>query len=99
MNVKKGLLFVALVLLCLSPIIGAQEFREKVGQHCGNSAEFVQRVDWVWDWLANRDDGKAFVDCVGPSEYVAYRPFDLAGLVLFASTALFMAARRIRPKS
>ena len=99
MNVKKGLFFVALILLCLAPIIGAQEFRQKVAQQCGNSAEFVQRVDWFWEWWANRDQGQVFIECVGPAEYVAYRPFDLAGLALFASTALFVTARRIGSKS
>ena len=88
---------VALLLLIAAGHLGTTTVTEKTGQQC-SSFEYYQNewrdTYWLADWFQNRDDGKNFATCVGPSQYIRYHPRDLALLsFLGALTAGFIAYR------
>lgn len=70
---------------------------EQLSQQCSSSTTYQNSwrdVNFVWEWLPNRDEGKGFVDCLGPAEYIRYHPYDIAFLSLIgAGVAGFIALR------
>lgn len=92
---KKVLVIVACGLVVASIFIGTQQYKEQTGQDCGPQSETTERVHWVWQWLPHRDDNKSFIDCVGPSYFIVYRPLDIAAVgVLISAGLLFFATKR-----
>lgn len=87
-SVKKTILVLALILLVSSVFFGSLRYVEKVNQGCGEPTISTKRINWFWQWWPNRDDDKAFLQCVGPSEYISYRPIDIAVLGILISIVL-----------
>lgn len=98
---KKILLVIAGLVLVASVMIGAQEYKEQTGQGCyvgdisnfnQNESDTINRVTWVWQWLPNHNASKSFTACVGPRDYIVYRPLDIAVIGLLISAALLLVA-------
>ncbi|OGY26760.1 MAG: hypothetical protein A2Z11_02180 [Candidatus Woykebacteria bacterium RBG_16_43_9] len=94
---KNLLLIIAGVFLVISVLIATQGYKEKTGQDCGEPSEVISRVNWFWQWWANRDEGRYFIACVGPSYYIVYRPLDIAGAgILLSAGIAFTAVKKRR---
>lgn len=93
---KKPLFIIAGILIIMSVFIGAKEYTAQTGQGCGSPIKVVERVNWVWQWWPNRGGRGGFIDCVGPSYYIAYRPLDIAGLGIIVSVGLIFIAKKKR---
>lgn len=71
---------------------------EKISQTCSTGEANYQNswrdVYLVSEWFPNRDDGRNFLHCVGPSEYIRYHPYDIAlASLLGAAVVGFIAYR------
>ena len=105
---SKILLLVIGLTILASVFIATREYRELTGITC-YSGEFIDnhtpvddetdRVHWFWQWWPNRDEDKAFIQCVGSGSYIVYRPLDIAGVGFVLSGGLLIIALRPRNRS
>lgn len=84
---------VAVLGLFLAGYLTTKTITEKISQSCARGESSMHYTNswrdtyWVGDWWQNRDDDQGFVDCVGPAEYIRYRPYDMAALSLVIAAA------------
>lgn len=91
-------LTIAIGLLITAGHFATTTVSEQLSQECasGDGVSTYQNswddVYFFWQWWSNRDDGKYFLACVGPSAYLRYHPYDAAALMLVgAGVAGFVA--------
>lgn len=81
-------LTIAIVLLLTAGYFATTTVSEQLSQGCaGGEAVNSYQNSWqdvyfFWQWWPNRDEGKSFLACVGPSHYLRYHPYDAAALAL-----------------
>jgi len=84
---------ISALLLLTAGYLATTTISEQQSQECasGDAADSYKNswedVYFVWQWWPNRDEGKVFVDCVGPSTYLRYHPYDGA-LLAFAGAGI-----------
>ncbi len=81
-------LTIAIGLLITAGYFATTTVNEQLAQECARGDEINsyqnswEDVYFVWQWWPNRNEGKGFVACVGPSHYLRYHPYDAAALAL-----------------
>lgn len=81
-------LTIAISLLITAGYFATITVSEQLSQECASreNANSYQNswddVYFVWQWWPNRDEGKGFIACVGPTTYLRYHPYDVAVLAL-----------------
>lgn len=97
-------LIIAIVLLLMAGYFATTTVSEKLSQECAASEEIGsyqnswQDVYFFWQWWPNRDEGKYFLACVGPSTYLRYHPYDVAVLVLIGAGVAGWIGLKDKPK-
>lgn len=87
----------AVLLLVAALSLSQTTVSERMSQSCSSSSSYQNSwrdVYFITEWWPNRDEGKAFVDCVGPAEYIRYHPYDIALLSLLGATVAGAVAYR-----
>ncbi len=95
----------AAILLLTTGYFATTVVSEQVSQSCASGDEInLYKNTWtdvylVTEWWPKRDEGQSFIDCVGPTEYLRYHPYDLAALSFIgAGVASFIAYRFNNPQ-
>lgn len=97
-------LTIAIGLLITAGYFATTTVSEQLSQECavGEEINSYQNswddVYFVWQWWPNRDEGKAFLDCVGSSTYLRYHPYDAAVLTIVGAGIAGYIAFNDKPK-
>ena len=97
-------LTIAIGLLITAGYFATTTVSEQLSQECavGEEINSYQNswddVYFVWQWWPNRDEGKGFVTCAGPSNYLRYHPYDAAVLALVGAGLAGYVALNDKPK-
>jgi len=84
-------LTIAIALFITAGYFGTTTVNEQLSQSCAvgenknTYSNSTQDAYFFWQWWPNRDAGQSFVDCVGPSSYLRYHPYDVAFLALLGA--------------
>ena len=96
---KIGLTVLAVGLFVASIGLAFLTFEAQTGQGCGEPERIVNNAYLATDFVPHVSGDVGFVDCIGPSTFVRYRPLDLSAVGVLASGAIgVFAAKRRRPK-
>jgi hypothetical protein len=97
-------LTIAIGLLITAGYFATTTVSEQLSQDCAVGEEINsyqnswEDVYFVWQWWPNRDEGKAFLDCIGPTAYLRYHPYDAAALALIGAGVAGYIAFNDKPK-
>lgn len=97
-------LTITIVLFIMAGYFATTIVSEQLSQGCASRGEINsyqnswEDVYFFWQWWPNRDDGKGFVACVGPSTYLRYHPYDAAALALVGAGVAGYIGLNDKPK-
>jgi len=97
-------LTIAIGLLITAGYFATTTVSEQLSQGCASGDEIsTYQNNWddvyfVWQWWPNRDEGKGFVMCVGPSTYLRYHPYDVAVIALIGAGVAGYIGLNDKPK-
>ena len=95
---KIGLALLAVALFLASIGLALFTFEAQTGQGCGEPERIVNDSFLITDYYPYSSGEVGFVDCVGPSTFVRYRPLDISAVGVVVSVALgLFAAKRPKP--
>ncbi len=85
----KMLLLVLFVFLFVSSIlISLVTFEVQVGQGCGTPGRTTSNTYLITDYYPAASSNDGFIDCIGPSSFLLYRPLDLSAVALVISLVM-----------
>lgn len=95
---------ISALLLLAAGYFATTTVSEKLSQECARGEEVNsyqnswEDVYFFWQWWPNRDEGKYFLACVGPSTYLRYHPYDVAVLALIGAGVAGWIGLKDQPK-
>ena len=83
-----------LLIFFASILAGFLSFEKQTGQACGPPEKITENTYLFTEWKTTAEKDAGFIDCIGPSYYLVYRPLDFMALGLVVSSATFITIKK-----
>lgn len=92
---RNALNIVALIFFMLFVSTTLLTFEKQTGQDCGPPEKIVEHTYLFTEYSSTAEKNAGFIDCVGPSYFISYRPLDISIIGSTASVvALYLVKKR-----